>query len=150
MKTVLISKDQAGEFFRNEVLFKDSRIDGYSMDDMVRILTDDKFQFISSQINGFIIAVTAFEIDSLGGGADVHTFVLPEHRKYATRALRNHIEYFKSKDIRVLFTTCSNYNMKVMNFLIKRLGFVIHKVFDITETRDGNPVTLYNLHKVVQ
>ena len=149
MKTLKINKEQAGEFFRNEVLFEDSRIDGYTIDDMVEILTGDEYQFISSQCYGYTIAVTAYKTSPDKLSSEVHTFVLPEHRTHATQALRGHVAYFKSLGLRHLFTTCSNYNKKVMNFLIKRLGFVVYDAFPIPDTRDGEPVTLYNLYKAV-
>lgn len=149
MITYRISKAQAEEFFRNEVLFEDSRIDGYTLDDMVRILTGDSFKFICSGIGDTIIAVTAFKKVREDLGAEVHTFVLPLHRKYAVEALKSHIKYLGHCRIPHLYTTCSNYNMKVMNFLIKRLGFYVYNSFEVPETRDGEPVILYNLCKVV-
>ena len=149
MKTIRISTKQAEEFFRNEVLFEESRIDGYTLEDMVTILTGEEYKYVSSQLDGIIIAVTAYKKDSKGPSAEVHTFVLPEHRKHSIEALKSHVEYFKREKINYLFTTCSNHNKKVINFLTKRLGFTIYEVFGVPNTKDGKPVTLYDLMKVV-
>lgn len=141
-------KDKAREFFRNEHLFEVSRIDGKDMDDMLIALCEDQ-EFIVTEIDSKIVAITSFKEHShFSFCADVHTYVLPSYKMEAVSILEGHLEWFKSNLFLYIFTMSSDDNKATTNFLTKRLGFSVisaHKYESVT--KDGKPITIYNLYK---
>lgn len=128
-------------------LFEAARVDGFVVDDMVKgLVSDPKGSLIKTYYNKQLVAMTSYS-DLEAGVCEAHTFVLPEYRSVSVGILRSHLDIIKSDGFDFARTVCSNRNINVKNFLIKRLGFVETSIRESSLTVDGVPLTLFNLVK---
>lgn len=146
IKPTRVTKVQAAEFFSHPALWDGNRIDGKTQKDLVEVMTRET-SFLGTFEDGKLVAVTAYRGDSKTRTAEVHTFVHPDHRSLAVEALRGHMQHLYSElGYKFLLTTCSQFNVAVINFLVKRLGFKVYGVYHNNEiTRDGIPLKVAKL-----
>ncbi len=118
-----INQEEEVLFWHPE-LWDQCRVDGHTQDSMVSRLLGNS-NFVVSYYGNIPIAITAYSpMESvIRTACEAHTFVLPEYRKDAQHILMGHVEYIKKGGYKYIKTLCSSRNKKVMNFLIKRLGF---------------------------
>jgi len=132
------------EFFSDPKLWEDSRVDGYNKEDMVDALTNSShmISYINSEI-ACITACTPLEEDLL----EAHTFVPLKFRSHSFQLLSEHIDRAANSGYKRFKTYSTDRNKIVMNYLIKRLGFVIVDVVDSNLTVDGMKIKVYTLIK---
>jgi len=140
-------REEAQAFYHNEVLWEAARIDGFFIEDMVRILTEEDCDHLIWKDMGKVGCVTSYKPireDSL----EVHTFVLPVYKMISADILEEHMMFFKKRGYKFLYTACSSRNTAVLNFLIKRLGFSVYG-FDSSSkiTVDGHVIGIHSLIK---
>ena len=130
-------------FYRNEVLFEASRVDGMSMDDFIRgSIEGDKF-FIACYKDDKLISLMSCKTDE-DGVSEVHTFVLPEYKKLSPEIINKQIDFVRKSGAKCVVTSCSSKNLAVKNFLIKRIGFeVIRFIPDTSAIKDGERLDIY-------
>lgn len=139
--------EEVTKLLYHPALFEAARVDGFVADDLVKSLLDDpKGSFVKTYHNKKIVAITSYS--DLGDEiCEAHTFVLPTYRNASVDILSRHLDIIKGEGFDFVRTVCSNRNMNVKNFLIKRLGFVETSIRESSLTVDGNPLTLFNLVK---
>lgn len=144
------STNQISKFFENDVLWKNSRVDGYTVEDLVwTLVRPPNFFVVTRDEEENLICVTSC-CQLSENSVELHTFILPGLKKLSVEVFKKHLELLKVVGFDHAYTTVSHFNMNVKNFLENRLGFETISFVDCTEqTRDGVPLTLYNLSKVL-
>lgn len=123
-----------------------NRIDSRTFRKFVEVHLDEGFHFLGTFSEGVLMGVTAFRGNNT---LEVHTYIDKPYRKFAVEIHKQHVKYFKDIGKHGLITQVSERNRASMNYLCKRVGFVLNPEPYSSVTVDGEKRLVYRLAYVL-